>query len=52
MCVVAAAASCFIALPGGVGTLEELMEMGTWWQLRMSSKPVGILNVSSFYDGA
>ena len=41
----------FLALPGGVGTLEELLEMGTWLQLGMSNKPVGILNVEGYYDG-
>jgi uncharacterized protein (TIGR00730 family) len=40
----------FIALPGGFGTLEELFEMITWAQLGLHSKPIGILNVSGFYD--
>ena len=40
----------FIALPGGIGTLEELFEMFTWNQLGFHSKPVAILNVSGFYD--
>lgn len=43
-------ASCFVALPGGLGTLEELAEMGTWLTLGMSFKPVGILNTAGFYD--
>lgn len=40
----------FIALPGGIGTLEELFEMLTWRQLGYHSKPVGILNAFGFYD--
>ena len=40
----------FIALPGGIGTLEETMEMLTWLQLGYSSKPVGILNADGYYD--
>ncbi len=41
----------FIALPGGMGTLEELFEMLTWSQLGIHAKPVGVLNVDGFYDG-
>jgi uncharacterized protein (TIGR00730 family) len=41
----------FIALPGGMGTLEELFEMLTWSQLGIHGKPVGLLNVEGFYDG-
>ena len=41
----------FIALPGGMGTLEELFEMLTWSQLGIHAKPVGLLNVAGFYDG-
>ncbi len=40
-----------IALPGGWGTMEELMEMLTWAQLGLHSKPIGLLNVNGFYDG-
>lgn len=40
----------FIALPGGVGTLEELFEIWTWAQLGFHKKPCGILNVAGFYD--
>ncbi|KAL3539134.1 hypothetical protein ACH5RR_002500 [Cinchona calisaya] len=41
---------CFIALPGGYGTLEELLEVITWAQLGIHDKPVGLLNVDGFYD--
>lgn len=41
----------FIALPGGIGTLEELFEALTWSQLGLHEKPVGLLNVDGFYDG-
>lgn len=40
----------FIALPGGFGTFEELLEMLTWSQIGYSSKPCGILNVKGYYD--
>jgi uncharacterized protein (TIGR00730 family) len=40
----------FIALPGGVGTLEELFEVWTWAQLGFHDKPVGLFNVEGFYD--
>ena len=41
----------FVALPGGVGTFEELFEAITWTQLGLHRKPCGLLNVSGFYDG-
>lgn len=41
----------FIAMPGGMGTLEELFEMVTWAQLGIHAKPIGLLNVNGFYDG-
>jgi uncharacterized protein (TIGR00730 family) len=40
----------FIAMPGGMGTLEELFEMLTWSQLGIHRKPIGLLNVQGFYD--
>ncbi len=40
----------FIAMPGGIGTLEELFEAMTWAQLGFHEKPVGLLNVNGFYD--
>jgi len=43
-------ADAFIALPGGIGTMEELFEVFTWLQLGLHHKPVGLLNVAGFYD--
>jgi uncharacterized protein (TIGR00730 family) len=43
-------ADAFIALPGGIGTLEELIEVYTWSQLGMHRKPIGVLNVNGYYD--
>ena len=43
-------ADAFIALPGGVGTFEELFEAITWTQLGLHAKPCGLLNVEGFYD--
>jgi uncharacterized protein (TIGR00730 family) len=40
----------FLALPGGFGTFEELLEMLTWGQLGIHAKPVGLLNVAGFFD--
>lgn len=40
----------FIALPGGFGTLEEIVEMLTWGQLQFHSKPCGVLNVNGYFD--
>jgi uncharacterized protein (TIGR00730 family) len=39
----------FVALPGGMGTLEELFEVYTWTQLGLHSKPLGLLDVRSYY---
>ncbi|MEA1649557.1 TIGR00730 family Rossman fold protein [Nitrospirillum sp. BR 11164] len=41
----------FIALPGGIGTFEELFEVWTWAQLGHHQKPCAIYNVAGFYDG-
>lgn len=43
-------ADAFIALPGGIGTLEELVEMSTWAQLGQHAKPIVITNVNGFWD--
>jgi uncharacterized protein (TIGR00730 family) len=43
-------ADAFVALPGGVGTLEELVEQLTWAQLGRHKKPILILNVARFWD--
>ena len=40
----------FIALPGGIGTLEEWFEVWTWSQLGFQPKPCGLLNVAGYYD--
>jgi uncharacterized protein (TIGR00730 family) len=40
----------FIAMPGGLGTLEEFFEVLTWAQLGMHTKPCGLLNIAGFYD--
>ncbi len=44
-------ADAFLALPGGIGTFEELFEVWTWRQLGYHDKPVGLLNVDRYYDG-
>ena len=41
----------FVALPGGAGTLEELIEIYTWSQLGLHRKPMGVLNIRGYYDG-
>lgn len=40
----------FIALPGGMGTIEEIFEILTWAQLGLHSKPCGLLNICGYYD--
>jgi len=45
-----ALSDAFIALPGGLGTLEEFMEMWTWAQLGIHAKPCGLLNTVGYYD--
>ncbi|MBA4256350.1 MAG: TIGR00730 family Rossman fold protein [Polaromonas sp.] len=44
-------ADAFLAMPGGIGTFEELFEVWTWHQLGYHTKPVGLLNVEGYYDG-
>ncbi|MBD1551780.1 TIGR00730 family Rossman fold protein [Pseudomonas typographi] len=43
-------ADAFVALPGGLGTLEELFEVWTWGQLGYHGKPLGLLEVNGFFD--
>lgn len=40
----------FIAMPGGIGTFEEIFEIWTWAQLGLHTKPCGLLNVAGYYD--
>ncbi|MCE8020682.1 TIGR00730 family Rossman fold protein [Halomonas sp. MCCC 1A11036] len=46
----AAHADAFIALPGGIGTLEELFEAWTWQYLGLHDKPIGVLDTAGFYS--
>ena len=48
--MMAALSDGFIALPGGFGTLEELVEILTWGQLRFHDKPCGVINVNGYFD--
>jgi uncharacterized protein (TIGR00730 family) len=48
--MMAALSDGFIALPGGYGTLEEIIEIITWGQLRFHDKPCGLLNVKGYFD--
>lgn len=43
-------ADAFIALPGGIGTLEELFEVWTWRQLGYHDRPIGLLNTAGYFD--
>jgi uncharacterized protein (TIGR00730 family) len=47
----AALADAFLILPGGYGTLEELMEVVTWSQLRLHAKPCILINTAGYWDG-
>jgi uncharacterized protein (TIGR00730 family) len=47
----AALADAFLVLPGGYGTLEELLEMVTWAQLKLHSKPCILINTAGYWDG-
>jgi len=49
--LMAALVDGFIALPGGLGTLEETLEILTWSQLGIHRKPVGVLNVAGYFEG-
>lgn len=46
----AAMSNGFIAMPGGIGTLEELFEIYTWSQLQLVRHPIGLLNTNGYYD--
>jgi uncharacterized protein (TIGR00730 family) len=48
--LMASLADAFIAMPGGLGTLEETLEMLTWTQLGIHAKPLGLLNVEGYWD--
>ena len=48
--MMAALSDGFIALPGGFGTLEEIIEIVTWGQLQFHDKPCGLLNVDGYFD--
>jgi len=44
-------ADAFLILPGGYGTMEELLEVVTWAQLRLHNKPVILINTAAYWDG-
>jgi uncharacterized protein (TIGR00730 family) len=47
----AALADAFLVLPGGYGTLEELLEVVTWAQLRLHAKPCILINTAGYWNG-
>jgi uncharacterized protein (TIGR00730 family) len=49
--LMASLADGFVAMPGGLGTFEETLEILTWSQLGIHRKPIGLLNVEGYYDG-
>jgi|HubBroStandDraft_6_1064221.scaffolds.fasta_scaffold462215_2 uncharacterized protein (TIGR00730 family) len=49
--LMASRADAFLALPGGYGTMDEFIEVVTWAQLRIHSKPCVLVNVGGYYDG-
>ncbi len=48
--IMAEHADAFLALPGGIGTMEEFFEVWTWRQLGYHDKPIGLLNLNGFYE--
>lgn len=48
--IMAEHSDAFLAIPGGIGTFEELFEIWTWKQLGYHNKPVGLLNTAGYYD--
>jgi uncharacterized protein (TIGR00730 family) len=44
-------ADAFLMLPGGYGTLDEMMEIVTWKQLRLHAKPCVLINTANYWDG-
>ncbi len=48
--IMAELSDAFVALPGGLGTLDELFEIMTWQQLHLHRKPIGLLNVDGYFD--
>lgn len=48
--LMAECSDAFVALPGGLGTFDELFEILTWAQLGLHAKPIGVLNVNGYFD--
>lgn len=48
--IMAEKSSGFIAMPGGIGTLEEIVEIMTWGQLNLHQKPIAFYNIDGYYD--